>query len=35
MREAGVHFNKAKEARKDNVLATIGTAQLQLKNGKW
>lgn len=27
------HFQKAKEAKKDNVLATIGLAQLQMKNG--
>ena len=27
------HFQKAKEARKDNVLATIGMAQLHIKNG--
>ncbi|KAI8993957.1 RNA polymerase II-associated protein [Trametes punicea] len=31
-RDAMAHFQKAKEARKDNVLATIGLAQLQLKN---
>lgn len=27
------HFQKAKETKKDNVLATIGLAQLQVKNG--
>ncbi|KAI0368298.1 RNA polymerase II-associated protein [Pilatotrama ljubarskyi] len=31
-RDAMSHFQKAKEARKDNVLATIGLAQLQMKN---
>ncbi|KAH9858911.1 RNA polymerase II-associated protein [Lenzites betulinus] len=31
-RDAMNHFQKAKEARKDNVLATIGLAQLQMKN---
>ncbi|KAH9929574.1 RNA polymerase II-associated protein [Epithele typhae] len=32
LQEAGTHFNKAKDARPDSVLATIGVAQLQLKN---
>ncbi|KAI0759855.1 RNA polymerase II-associated protein [Trametes elegans] len=31
-RDAMGHFQKAKEARKDNVLATIGLAQLQMQN---
>lgn len=32
-RDAMTHFQKAKETKKDNVLATIGLAQLQVKNG--
>ncbi|KAM5530528.1 hypothetical protein V8D89_015805 [Ganoderma adspersum] len=32
LQDASSHFTKAKEARKDSVLATIGLAQLQLKN---
>ncbi len=27
------HFQKAKDTKKDNVLAIIGLAQLQVKNG--
>ncbi|KAL7281504.1 hypothetical protein ACG7TL_004819 [Trametes sanguinea] len=34
-RDAMSHFQKAKEARKDNVLATIGLAQLQLRNDEF
>lgn len=33
LQDASSHFTKAKEARKDSVLATIGLAQVQLKNG--
>ena len=33
MTEAMSHFSKAKDARKDSVLATIGFAQMQLRNG--
>ncbi|KAL1945926.1 hypothetical protein VTO73DRAFT_1928 [Trametes versicolor] len=32
IRDAMTHFQKAKETKKDNVLATIGLAQLQVKN---
>ncbi|TFK85810.1 RNA polymerase II-associated protein [Polyporus arcularius HHB13444] len=32
IKEATAHFNKAKEARQDSVLATVGLAQMQLKN---
>ncbi|RPD78632.1 RNA polymerase II-associated protein [Lentinus tigrinus ALCF2SS1-7] len=32
IKDATAHFNKAKEARQDSVLATIGLAQMQLKN---
>ncbi|CDO69163.1 hypothetical protein BN946_scf185042.g65 [Trametes cinnabarina] len=35
IRDAMGHFQKAKEARKDNVLATIGLAQLQLRNDEF
>ncbi len=34
IKEATAHFNKAKEARQDSVLATVGLAQMQLKNGE-
>lgn len=34
IKEATTHFNKAKDARQDSVLATIGLAQMQLKNGR-
>ncbi|KAI0694996.1 RNA polymerase II-associated protein [Cerioporus squamosus] len=32
IKEATAHFNRAKEARQDSVLATVGLAQMQLKN---
>ncbi|KAI0743982.1 RNA polymerase II-associated protein [Daedaleopsis nitida] len=32
LREAMLHFTKAKDARKDSVLAAIGLAQMQLEN---